>query len=913
MRLLLRVVVCSVFLTWHAPIRADFVAYGFFGANGVQTPDPNVTVLKLPDGLSLTDPIVLEDFEGGTGFQLESVGWSGQNFTDPIAGHSGFNPDDPESDSYLGWVLMDRTRLESVFGALRLEVAPGQQFNGDPVTQLLSGNLLYAESDKRSGNQVQILLSPTYDFAGQRGLVLAFNSAYEQNQDSFGGIEYTVDRGITWHPVVYLIDRDDVIRLGDGTVDAVATLTALHADVATYTDPNGGGPTGGSYGAFVSAPISPALAPYISSRVNDDASESKRVEAFRIPEADEQSTVQFRIVHTGTASWYWGIDNWGIYKVPSSEIVSSPLKNFAGGTPTGINFALQLSGPELSARIENTSAALPAPESGSDADRAFGIDLATAASTELPAGQIHYLTFTGLDPAKSYDLTLYSDLAEGNSSTGVSLSYTLTGATSFRNDSSRHPTLATVSGDMDQITTIDVTDNSAAGRGYVCQFNRILAGADGIIRFQLESTKAACLTALKLVETTLEAVAIAAAAGVTETAATVYGEVATEGTQHVYLYWGKSNGGNSGQLWEQMVDLGDRASGNFSHQLESLEAFREYFYAFYSVGNGQQFWSPVATFRPQTQGMLYATGFEPGETEPFLQGALHGQGPSGMWRVDQGNAMVQGGTASAGLQAVQAGECTIDVAFTNASDVLWVDAFFIESGTTNQPIIPTNIVSSVVFFSATDGILALDGNGIGGGSFVTVVPDYPKDRFVRLTVRNDYVNKRYDVWVDGVLGRAGLKFKNDSVDKLSGARRRSIQSNYMDDFSVSVWGLDADSDGDGLVDLDEAKFYGSYPLLADSDGDGAADGQEVLARTDPGDPASRFAVKIDTDSSGGKLIRIPTVNGLEYTLQRRADFDGNEWQNVPGAVGVVGDGQEQVFLETPDGSNFFYRGVIINR
>jgi hypothetical protein len=284
-----------------------------------------------------------------------------------------------------------------------------------------------------------------------------------------------------------------------------------------------------------------------------------------------------------------------------------------------------------------------------------------------------------------------------------------------------------------------------------------------------------------------------------------------------------------------------------------------------------------------------------------------------MWRVDKGSAVVQGGTASEGLQAVQAGECEIDVAFTNASDVLWVDAFFIESGTTNQPIVPTNIVSSVLFFSATDGILALDGDGNGGGSFVAVVPDYPKDRFVRITVRNDYLNKVYDVWVDGAPARAGLRFKNNSVDKLSGARRRSVQSNYMDDFSVSVWGLDADSDGDGLVDLDEAKFYGSYPLLGDSDGDGASDGSELMAQTDPGDPTSVFAVKIDVNPQGGKLLRIPTVTGLEYTLQRRAAFGGGAWQDIQGASGVPGDGQEKVFLETSDGDNFFYRGVIINR
>ena len=37
--------------------------------------------------------------------------------------------------------------------------------------------------------------------------------------------------------------------------------------------------------------ISPALAPYISARVDDDRVESKRVELFRLPAADNQNAL----------------------------------------------------------------------------------------------------------------------------------------------------------------------------------------------------------------------------------------------------------------------------------------------------------------------------------------------------------------------------------------------------------------------------------------------------------------------------------------------------------------------------------------------------------------------------------------------------------------------------------------------
>lgn len=48
----------------------------------------------------------------------------------------------------------------------------------------------------------------------------------------------------------------------------------------------------------------------------------------------------------------------------------------------------------------------------------------------------------------------------------------------------------------------------------------------------------------------------------------------------------------------------------------------------------------------------------------------------------------------------------------------------------------------------------------------------------------------------------------------------------------------ADTDRDGLADMDETRIYGSDPLQADSDGDGFRDGQEVAAGTNPNDPGA---------------------------------------------------------------------------
>ena len=47
-----------------------------------------------------------------------------------------------------------------------------------------------------------------------------------------------------------------------------------------------------------------------------------------------------------------------------------------------------------------------------------------------------------------------------------------------------------------------------------------------------------------------------------------------------------------------------------------------------------------------------------------------------------------------------------------------------------------------------------------------------------------------------------------------------------------------DTDGDGLVDVDEFNLYGTNGAVFDTDGDGVGDGDEVAAGTNPLDPAS---------------------------------------------------------------------------
>lgn len=199
-------------------------------------------------------------------------------------------------------------------------VQPGQTFNGEEVTTLSEGNILYIESDVRGGNQVGFITSKPFDFSSVTNVVMSFSSLYEQNQDNIGAVEYSVDGGTSWLPLLYYIDAldggGDIIYRTDGTVDAVTTLTRANADTANWTE--NGVDKGDKYGDAILAPITSALDTYIAPRSNDNPTIDKLIEVVRLPQAGGKNDVRLRFSYIGTGSWYWGVDNIAFYEGPAS-------------------------------------------------------------------------------------------------------------------------------------------------------------------------------------------------------------------------------------------------------------------------------------------------------------------------------------------------------------------------------------------------------------------------------------------------------------------------------------------------------------------------------------------------------------------------------------------------------------------
>ena len=329
-----------------APLSSNSFSIAYNNAGGASPNTTNEFSFTVAGyyNILLNSPLYLETFdstaEGSLPAGWTSTGFSGQtsancNPSTPNAG----GLQDLNSLCYAKWVVVNSARFaqpmltyfahtpttdyQRVLSTNLLNVV-----NGAVVENLAQGRIVFGNSGYQddTGSQIVYLFSRDFDLTGRTNVYLSYHSIWEQNQESIGAVEYSIDEGATWLPIVYMLDSLSVLRDGDGNIDAATTLSTVYEDVATYIDPADSMLKGGYYGAFIGAASNTwaNLGPYISARADDDPVESKRVEVYHLPAAANQPKVRLRFAHAGTDSWYFGLDNVGLY---SLSVLSPPFVN----------------------------------------------------------------------------------------------------------------------------------------------------------------------------------------------------------------------------------------------------------------------------------------------------------------------------------------------------------------------------------------------------------------------------------------------------------------------------------------------------------------------------------------------------------------------------------------------------------
>jgi hypothetical protein len=302
----------------------------------------------------------------------------------------------------------------------------------------------------------------------------------------------------------------------------------------------------------------------------------------------------------------------------------------------------------------------------------------------------------------------------------------------------------------------------------------------------------------------------------------------------------------------------------------------------------------------------YITGFEAPDYTP---GNLNGQNS---WTVE-GTASVQSAVYFEGGQSVEIGEnSAIDIALSAAHSEVWIDGWVRTAGSDAPPPLDNMPPrSSLVFFGAS-AVQALDGDGVGAGSWVATGVPVAAAEWVRVSIQQDYTTKTWSLFLNSKNQADNLGFKDNDINQLNGFKQVSEGTSYLDGWSITEAGLAQDKDDDMLADLDELKIYESDPENPDSDGDGMKDGAEAIAGTDPNSSASVFALLVDPVD--GAVITFPTTTGRTYTLQYKNELAAENWTNVdhPDFVGRTGDGEPASYVESDEIGTRFYR-VLVRR
>jgi hypothetical protein len=192
------------------------------------------------------------------------------------------------------------------------------------------------------------------------------------------------------------------------------------------------------------------------------------------------------------------------------------------------------------------------------------------------------------------------------------------------------------------------------------------------------------------------------------------------------------------------------------------------------------------------QSIPYRTDFE---SPSFTSGDLGVAGQNG-WIATAGAGSIQNATANAirsGVQSLKIFESSVvSKTITGPSSTkVYIDGFY-RGPTVDTTPDPTTLSqgSSLILFHTGQGIMALDGNGTGGGTWIAPNPAIPvsSSGLQRITIAQDYSTKTWTLYVNKSKVLEGIGFKNDSITQLSGIDIETSEggSGYLDDFAATL-------------------------------------------------------------------------------------------------------------------------------
>jgi len=379
------------------------------------------------------------------------------------------------------------------------------------------------------------------------------------------------------------------------------------------------------------------------------------------------------------------------------------------------------------------------------------------------------------------------------------------------------------------------------------------------------------------------------ATNIYNTAADMIGTVNATGTAfQIWAYWGTVDGtNNGGGLWQNSAFLGwyTNVTVVLTNPVSNLSTNTYYYYTFMVTNALTNIWAPSSV------NFLTAYAAYLPFTETFEDSPAYMANTLGTWPVQHGwraspaaYAQVQSSVVYGGSKAGSTSNNILYHAFLGSPATnVWVDFYAIPQRRALAGTLPQNLCNS----NSTTAFYVNDAGNVvvlSNTTWLAVATNYviPTNTWVRFSINLNYASSNWSLYVAGSVSNAmatnlaqNLAFQGSATNTTFGMFRVNTildqRKTYLDSISMADGATNnipmaIDSDGDGLPDRWEVRYFGdlSHNGTADTDGDGFTDRQEYIAGTNPNNADSYPRIAgVDIASSNSPDISVTWLGGTD--------------------------------------------------